>query len=124
MRIFEFPGTITMFGLDRGQAAALLDEIEEKVAWAFPAVSFVQFSRSRDRALLSRRGIDVDGQPAAASVRGRGAPSQEELEELLAGWLEQQVSEQDDLLARYAEERKREKRGDGTAPRKRTKRRA
>ena len=49
MGVFEFPGTVAMFGLNRDQAAALLEEVERTVTRDSPAVSLARFGRSHGK---------------------------------------------------------------------------
>jgi len=107
VRVFGFPGTIWVYGANRVQAAVLLGEAETQVVNVNPAVCDVSFSKSHDRGMLARRGIDVEGEPASESVRAEGSPpTSTELGKRVNRALREEKERKRKALDDYAEDRR------------------
>src|SRR6476660_3531480 len=90
VRRFEFPGKMTMFGVARQEAAELLEEAERMLE-GVPSVSSVSFTRSRDKKLLGKLGIKVEGVPAEGRPWEKTAPTETNLDEHLAAWRDEKT---------------------------------
>jgi hypothetical protein len=120
VRSFQFPGTITMFGFSRSEAAELMEVVEQTITATLATVSSVKFNRTNDKRILSRLGIRREGAPVDDLSYEKPPPSPQELETSLARWRDEKARREKGKWERFDGARRRE---NAEAARKRTGRR-